>query len=145
MLARAAGAAAIDRAGSMVERWGGELVEADDALWAAQRVGQRSEEGIVLRVSALPARLGRLLEVAESVGARLVGRAGLGVAWATVPDRSALAEVRGEFGGVVLDRPPGVELQAWGPEPPAAGLMRRVKQRFDPAGILNPGVFAGGI
>ena len=62
-----------------------------------------------------------------------------------LPDASGLAEVRREFGGVVLDRPPGVELEAWGPEPPAAGLMRRVKERFDPAGILNPGVFAGGI
>ena len=99
----------------------------------------------MLRVSALPARLGRLLELVERAGARLVGRAGLGVAWVTLPDVSALAEVRREFGGVVLDRPPGVELEAWEPEPSAAGLMRRVKQRFDPAGILNPGVFAGGI
>jgi glycolate oxidase FAD binding subunit len=145
VLARAAGTAAIDRAGSMVERWGGELVEADDALWAAQRAGQRSEDGIVLRVSALPARLARLLEVAERVGARLVGRAGLGLAWVTLPEVSALAEVRREFGGVVLDRPSCVELEAWEPEPPAAALMRRVKERFDPAGILNPGVFAGGI
>jgi glycolate oxidase FAD binding subunit len=145
VLARAAGTAALDRARSMVERWGGEVVEADDALWAAQGAGQRSEDGIVLRVSALPARLGRLLEVAERAGARLVGRAGLGVAWVTLPDVSALDEVRREFGGVVLDRPPGVELDAWEPEPPAAGLMRRVKDRFDPAGILNPGVFAGGI
>ena len=145
VLARAAGAAALERAGSMVERWGGEVVEADDALWAAQRDSQRSEDGIVLRVSALPARLGRLLEVAERAGARLVGRAGLGVAWVTLPDVSALADVRREFGGVVLDRPSGAELEAWEPEPPAAGLMRRVKERFDPAGILNPGVFAGGI
>jgi glycolate oxidase FAD binding subunit len=145
VLARAAGAAAADRAGSMVERWGGEVIEADDVLWAAQRADQRSEDKFVLRVSALPARLGRLLEVVERTRGRLVGRAGLGVAWVTVPDLSALADVRCEFGGVVLDRPPGIELEAWEPEPPAAGLMRRVKQRFDPAGILNPGVFAGGI
>ena len=145
MLARAAGTAAIDRAGNIIERWGGEVVEADDALWAAQRAGQRSNDGIVLRVSALPARLGRLLEVAEGAGARVVGRAALGVAWVELADVSALAEVRREFAGVVLDRPPGVELEAWEPEPLAAGLMRRVKERFDPAGILNPGVFAGGI
>ena len=146
VLARAAGAAAAERAGRMVERWGGELVESDDALWAAQRAGQRSEEGIVLRVSALPARLGRLLEVAERVGARLVGRAGLGAAWATVPDRSALAEVRARVRPASSSTVLRVSIsRAWGPEPPAAGLMRRVKERFDPAGILNPGVFAGGI
>jgi len=27
----------------------------------------------------------------------------------------------------------------------AVGLMRRVKQRFDPAGACSPGVMAGGI
>ena len=47
---------------------------------------------------------------------------------------------------IVLDAPPGMELDRWGPVPgPALGLMRRVKQRFDPAGTCNPGVFVGGI
>jgi FAD/FMN-containing dehydrogenase len=49
---------------------------------------------------------------------------------------------------VVLDSP--LELRTaedpWGvSEGPELTLMRRVKQRFDPAGACNPGVFAGGI
>jgi glycolate oxidase FAD binding subunit len=36
---------------------------------------------------------------------------------------------------------PGV----WGPPRPDFGLMRRVKNSFDPGGVLSPGRFAGGI
>ena len=42
----------------------------------------------------------------------------------------------------VLATPPDVELtpaEVWGPSRPAAALMRSIQQRFDPAGILNPG------
>ena len=31
------------------------------------------------------------------------------------------------------------------PADPALPLMRRVKERFDPAGVCNPGLFVGGI
>ena len=33
----------------------------------------------------------------------------------------------------------------WGPPRPDFGLMRRVKNSFDPSGVLSPGRFAGGI
>jgi glycolate oxidase FAD binding subunit len=36
-------------------------------------------------------------------------------------------------------------LDAWGPAGDALPLMRRVKERFDPSGLLAPGRFAGGI
>ena len=33
----------------------------------------------------------------------------------------------------------------WGPPTPAHGLMRKIKQEFDPAGLLNPGRFVGNL
>jgi FAD/FMN-containing dehydrogenase len=45
---------------------------------------------------------------------------------------------------VVRDGP--AELDRWGvADGPAIELMRRVKGRFDPAGVCNPGVFVGAI
>jgi glycolate oxidase FAD binding subunit len=37
------------------------------------------------------------------------------------------------------------DLDVWGYQAPALDLMRRIKTQFDPAGLLNPGRFAGGI
>jgi glycolate oxidase FAD binding subunit len=37
------------------------------------------------------------------------------------------------------------QLDVWGPVGTSLGLMKRVKERFDPERILNPGRFVGGI
>lgn len=37
------------------------------------------------------------------------------------------------------------ELGAWGSAPQSIELQRRVKERFDPAGICNPGILPGGL
>ncbi|MGH9041629.1 MAG: FAD-linked oxidase C-terminal domain-containing protein, partial [Acidimicrobiia bacterium] len=37
------------------------------------------------------------------------------------------------------------KLDPWGGEIGPVALMRRVKERFDPAGVCAPGVFVGGI
>jgi FAD/FMN-containing dehydrogenase len=45
---------------------------------------------------------------------------------------------------VVTSAPDGVQLSSrdvWGPPPEGAALMQKIKQQFDPAGILNPGRF----
>ena len=36
-------------------------------------------------------------------------------------------------------------IDVWGPATPAHALMRKIKQEFDPAGLLNPGRFVGGL
>jgi glycolate oxidase FAD binding subunit len=135
----------------------GTVIEDDDAVWRRQREGQRSEEWAVVRVSGKQTRLERVLEAATRLGARVVGRGPLGVSWLGLTDRSpeeaadALAKLRAELAPapcVLLDAP--AELRArvdpWGPlDPDAVELMRRIKERFDPAGLCNPGAFVGGI
>ena len=59
--------------------------------------------------------------------------------------RERLAAVGG--GLVVVKAPAHLkrELDAWGPAGDALGLMRRVKERFDPDRRMSPGRFVGGI
>ena len=131
------------------------LVEEDDDLWQRQRDRQRSEDGTVVRVSGLPAWLPAVLRSAQDAGASLVGRAGLGLSWVTLRHEDvgetvvAVEELRrrlGPFPCVVLDAPDEVrsKVDVWG-EGDALPLMQRVKDRFDPRRVCNPGIFVGGI
>jgi glycolate oxidase FAD binding subunit len=106
-------------------------------------------------VSGLAADLPKVLRVAEEVGASLVGRAGLGLSWLTLAAGDAgevlanIEELRRRlhpFPCVVLDAAAEVREKAdvWG-ETQGVSLMRRVKARFDPHGVCNPGIFVGGI
>ena len=58
-------------------------------------------------------------------------------------------DLAARFGGnaVVEYCPPALkeDLDVWGEPPQSVDIMRRIKERFDPSGILNPGRFAGGI
>jgi glycolate dehydrogenase FAD-binding subunit len=83
------------------------------------------------------------------------GSAGVGVMHAALPadgaESGVIDIVRHTLiarGGscVVLDAPTGVRevLDMWGPVP-GIGLMRAVKQQFDPRRRLAPGRFVGGI
>jgi glycolate oxidase FAD binding subunit len=124
-----------------------EIVVDDGALWQRQRDGQRSADRAVVRVSGLPSELARTIRAVEALGGSLVGRASLGISWMTVAPE-AIPELRDAlrpFACVVLDAPREVRtsLDVWDAEPSA--LARRVKQRFDPAGVFAPGTFAGGI
>ncbi|HEY3208717.1 MAG TPA: FAD-binding oxidoreductase [Actinomycetota bacterium] len=162
VIARCAGAAPEPRAKEAVRLMSGarlrsEVFEDDEGLWGTQRQAQRSAEATVMRVSALPSDLSRIIQIVEELPGSVVGRAGLGICWILLPPESAagvVAAVEGlrqrlaPFPCVVLDAPKAVRdnVDVWGePEGPAVELMRRVKARFDPAGVCNPGVFVGGI
>jgi glycolate oxidase FAD binding subunit len=64
---------------------------------------------------------------------------------ATIDDLRSRLHAHGGS-AVVLQRGALPEsIDAWGPPPPAIDLMRAIKREFDPARILNPGRFVGGI
>jgi glycolate oxidase FAD binding subunit len=134
------------------------VTEDDEELWSRQREAQRSTEGgAVVRVSGRPTGLADACVAAQVAGATLVGRAALGVSWIALPAAApgelvtAIARLRTVLAPspcVVLDAPPYVRahLDPWDhPEDGALVLMRRVKERFDPARTCNPGIFVGGI
>jgi glycolate oxidase FAD binding subunit len=140
VLARFAGRAAAERAAATDL----EVVEDDESLWDAQRAGQRSAGGVVLRIAALPTDLAKVLHLARERGATVVGRAGVGTAWLTLPSATpeAIAAIRREIGRpcTITDAP--AELRAaidpWDIRDGAElDLMRRVRDRFDPARICN--------
>jgi glycolate oxidase FAD binding subunit len=126
-----------------------DVVEDDDALWESQRAGQRAlDGGAMVRISFPPAQLERLLGAVPST----VARAGAGVAWAPIEaSAQALLRLRGELAPwpcVLLDAPDSLRAQVdpWGVgETPATALMERVKLRFDPGRVCNPGRYVSGL
>ena len=126
------------------------VTEDDDEIWRLQREGQRSRDGTVVRVSALQTELAAVMAASEGLGARMVGRAPLGICWLRIEDRSAeemasaVERLRLELSPApcaVLDAPAEVRARTdpWGRR--SSGeleLMRRVRERFDPAGSCNP-------
>ncbi|MFL5865444.1 MAG: FAD-binding oxidoreductase [Solirubrobacteraceae bacterium] len=128
-----------------------EVTDDDGQLWERQRVGQRSTEQALVRVAAPPTSLAAVIAAADAGEGTLVGRAALGTSYVEVQaesvDRLRHALPAGAR-GVLLDAP--VQLRSgedpWGAPPgPELALMRRVKERFDPLGTCNPGLFVGGI
>jgi len=154
VLVRFGGAASSHQAEETVARMQGLGLEdagvetEDDELWAGQRAGQRSADGVVLKVSGRPTDLTAVIRAAREHGGTVVSRAALGLSWLALPAGADVAAIReGLFPRpvAVLDGAERVA-DAW-PAPPEGTLavMARVKERFDPARIFRPGAFVGGI
>ncbi|MEJ7840583.1 MAG: FAD-binding oxidoreductase [Rubrobacter sp.] len=120
-------------------------------------------DAVAVKISAPPAELAAALESVldaagrRNVDARFTGHAGTGVTFAGLSgEEGALVEVVQEVrdiwtrrGGSVVVRsaPPSFKekLDVWGPAGDYGGLLRRVKEKFDPGYAMNPGRFVGGL
>jgi glycolate oxidase FAD binding subunit len=160
VLARYGGAAAAAQARDAAALLGrepgveAEVLEDDDEAWAQQRVGQRSADGVVLRVAAVGSDLEGVVRAARAAGASAVGRAAVGTSWLTLPAGAGAAEIRALRSTLaprpctILDAPEALRaaVDPWPEiEPGLLALSRRLKERFDPGDTCNPRIFVGGL
>jgi glycolate oxidase FAD binding subunit len=143
---------------------GRDAVEVADGAALRARLGAfpAAPAAAVLRAATLPAEVGRVLEAAEAAAAgagarvRCLAHAAAGVVRVAVADAAGVAPlVRAlrpalEAGGgsLVVERASADAkrgLDVWGDVGPGLPLMRALKAAFDPAAVLAPGRFVGGL
>ncbi|HET7480964.1 MAG TPA: FAD-binding oxidoreductase [Rubrobacteraceae bacterium] len=122
------------------------------------------ESGVGLKIGALPAELPNILQLVSDAAERngltprVTGHAATGVTLVGLSggdDEGYAAMVQelreiigsGEGSVVVVQGSPELKrkVDAWGAVGDSLPLMRRVKGRFDPGALMNPGRFVGGI
>jgi glycolate dehydrogenase FAD-binding subunit len=157
-----------ERLGALAKAVGAGIVPLPDGFWRAMSAAMVPPPGsTVLHVASLAGRLADTVEaMAEIVqaaapgasvtltGCAILGTLRLVVGGASVAGMAAVTtRVRawvGELGGSVVIAGGPIELRRWvdpwGPiEPRALGLMRALRDEFDPKRVLNPGRFVGGL
>jgi glycolate oxidase FAD binding subunit len=143
VLARYAGDEAEAQARAAAAEVGGELLTDDEEAWNEQRRSQRGE--LIVRVSATQSRLADVFRAADELDGSVAGRAALGLLWVRLPVAAggdgveALRAALAPAPCVLLDAPEEVRssVDPWGfDEGPELELMRRVKERFDPTGVM---------
>jgi glycolate oxidase FAD binding subunit len=122
--------------------------------------GGGEHQELLIRAGARPSALVDVLEALERYApggaARIVGYGGMGLAYtrwplegAAIGTIAALRDALAAVGGyaVVEDAPAGLlsSVDIWGAPPATLPLMRSLKARWDPRGILNPSRYVGGI
>jgi glycolate oxidase FAD binding subunit len=146
------------RAQELLRDAGLEPLEAEAAEWGRQARLQRAPgpDGVSVKISGLPTDAARAAKAAGAVGGTVVGRAGIGLYWVAAAGGeadlvAAVEEVRRRLAPrpcVVQDAPASVrrKVAVWDEsEDGLVTLMRRLKTRFDPGGIMAPGIYVGGI
>ncbi len=159
--------AKLEAASFLLKSFGDVQVLEEEETDAPGALSEFGEDEVEVKIGAPPAELAGVLEsvlgAAERGGveASVTGHAATGVTFVrftggTDAEADAGAELVEELreiwsrrgGSVVLQRSPlGLKRKVgvWGPGGDSVGLMRRVKDKFDARGVLNPGRFVGGI
>jgi glycolate oxidase len=156
VLAEVLGAAGADEVYVLPDGAARRLIEArEKAFWAAKAAGANDIVDAVVPRAAMAAFLGEVAAVARRRGGLVAGcgHAGDGNVHLAVfqPDAAARSALMREIfaaavargGAVSGEHGIGTAKKAYFLEladPVAVGLMRRIKQAFDPGGILGPGV-----
>jgi glycolate oxidase FAD binding subunit len=125
------------------------IENATAAVWDARQ--QRLDQDLVCKATMLPSEVASFAERVRSLGGESVTQA-TGIMTAGFPAAAAeqLPQLRRELEAasgslMVLRQPAESNLDCWGTLPDSLPLMREIKRRFDPEGVLNPGRFLGGI
>ena len=113
-------------------------------------------DSLLCKASVLPSRLPTLIDALDAlpVPPRVLAFPTVGVCYAAWPSphdtesvAGAVRELTSAAGGtLVLERCPldlKRRVDVFGEPPASFGLMRRVKEQFDPRGVLSPGRFVG--
>ncbi len=150
-------AAQSDRAASILSRFGpvdvvDDISDLERPPWARGQTG--------LKIMTVPARLPDVIETVlgaageHGIDCRIGGHAGVAVLLVALdggPEAvaSTITTLRSRLEQefvVVLEAPAPVKerVDVWG-NAPGGALMRRIKEQFDPGGIMSPGRFVGGI
>jgi glycolate oxidase FAD binding subunit len=120
---------------------------AGSAAWEAR--GELFARDYVCKVTMLPTEIAAFSERVQGLGGASVTQ-GTGIMMAGFSSSDGLLQLRKdleEAGGslFVCKQPAEDRLDCWGSLPDSIGLMREIKQRFDPQRVLNPGRFLVGI
>jgi glycolate oxidase FAD binding subunit len=122
---------------------------AQEDVWSARQ--QQMNHDSVCKATMLPTEIARFTERVRGLGGESVTQ-GTGIMIAGFPAEAAAglmklrAEVEEAKGSLmVLKQPAEAKLDCWGTPPDSLPLMREIKRRFDPEGILSPGRFLGHI
>ena len=125
------------------------MESATAAVWDGRQ--QQLSQDFVCKATMLPSEIAPFAETVRSLGGESVAQA-TGIMTAGFPAAAVehLPQFRRELeaaGGslMVLKQPAERKLDCWGTLPDSLPLMREIKRRFDPEGVLNPGRFLGGI
>jgi glycolate oxidase FAD binding subunit len=134
-----------------------------DEFWVSFARRPWATGDVALKIAAPPSELTAVLDsvigATERAGVevRLSGHAGTGVTFAGLSGEvdglveavEEVREIRVRRGGsvVVQEAPLAIKerLDVWGTAGDYLGLTRRVKEKFDPGYVMNPGRFLGGI
>ena len=137
---------------------------AADGLWqAVGRIAQPPSGGIATKASVLPSRTPGLIERIETIGReasrppRIASHLTVGIVYSAWPAgdepegdlrlATSLRQATASLGGtLVVEAAPNAlkeRLDVWGEPGLDFSVMRRLKEQFDPQGILSPGRFLG--